>query len=51
MSKSGRIGIGAVENVIEEDGERNLRISVYDEGRLLTFSELLEIVVVRSLSG
>ena len=37
LSKSGRIGIGAVENVNEEDGERNLRISVYDEGKAINF--------------
>ena len=38
--------IEAVKNVSEVDDERNLRISVYDEGRLSTFLELLDLVVV-----
>ena len=39
-------GKGAVKNECKVDGERNLRISVYDEGRLSTFFELIDLVVV-----
>ena len=48
---SGRTGIGAVKNVSKVDGERNLQIFVYDEGRLSTFFELLVLVVVGNSSG
>ena len=51
MLKSGRAGIEAVKNVSQVDGERNLRISVYNEGRLSTFFALLNLVVVGSSSG
>ena len=50
VSKSGRTGIGAVKNVSEVDGGRNLRISVFDERRVLIFFELLDLVVVVSSS-
>ena len=48
--KSGRTGIRAVKNVSEVESERNLQISVCDEGRLSTFFELLNLVVVGSSS-
>lgn len=38
-------------NVSEVDDERNLGISVFNEGRLSIFYELLDLVVVRSSSG
>ena len=46
-----QLWFGADETLSEAHGEKNLRISVYDEGRRSIYLELLDLVVVGGSSG